>query len=184
MDNNTKAPIEVITAHQAAGIIRKIDSVNAKYIMQNEEIMDKFARINKYIQKGKNKVADTLYCNVLERIREYNERRLTPANVKVGDGVTVNLYTDKYAATIVKVTAKTITVQRDTATLDQGFVPNIIPGGFAGHCTNQDEQTYSYESNPDGEIWKCQWSEKHQHYFAKGKFLISKGRHEFYDYNY
>ena len=29
---------------------------------------------------------------------------MTPANIQVGDGVTVNLWSDRYAATVIKVT--------------------------------------------------------------------------------
>ena len=56
---------------------------------------------------------------------------MTPANIQVGDGVTVNLWSDRYAATVIKVTKSSVTVRRDKATLNPDFKPEWIPGGFA-----------------------------------------------------
>lgn len=88
--------------------------------------------------------------------------------------------------TVIAKTAKTITIQRDTATLDPNFKPEWIAGGFAGHCTNQDEQTYTYERNPEGEKVRCYWSERLGCYTTGGdqSIRIRRGRHEFYDYNF
>ncbi len=83
-------------------------------------------------------------------------------------------------------TAKTCKEQRDKATLDPNFKPEFIPGGFAAHCTNQDEQSYTYERDPNGEITKCYWSEKKGRFTTGGdqSIKIGPGRHEFYDYNF
>lgn len=106
-------------------------------------------------------------------------------NVKVGDGVTLHLYTDADAYTIIARTAKTITIQRDKATLKKDFKPEIVVGGFAGHCVNQDKQEYDYERDPKGETMVIRWSEKYQRWSApKGYRYVSLGRHEFYDYNF
>lgn len=106
--------------------------------------------------------------------------------VEVGDGVTMYLYSDAYACTVIAKTAKTITVQRDKATLDPNFKPEFVPGGFAAHCTNQDEQSYTYERDPNGEITKCYCSEKKGRFTTGGdqSIKIGLGRHEFYDYNF
>lgn len=103
--------------------------------------------------------------------------------VEVGDGVTVNLWSDSHAYTVIKRTPKTITIQQDKATLDPNFKPEWIPGGFAGHCINQEEQTWTYEPNPNGEILRIRWSEKHEAWRYLNKNL-TMGRHEFYDYNF
>lgn len=103
--------------------------------------------------------------------------------VEVGDGVTVNLWSDSHAYTVIKRTPKTITIQQDKATLDSNFKPEWIPGGFAGHCINQEEQTWTYEPNPNGEILRIRWSEKHEAWRYLNKNL-TMGRHEFYDYNF
>lgn len=54
------------------------------------------------------------------------------SEAKVGDGITISLYSDAHAYTIIKRTAKTITIQRDKATLKEGWKPEIITGGFCG----------------------------------------------------
>lgn len=121
-------------------------------------------------------------------IREMEQRILTEVNreIGVGDGVTLCLYSDRHAYTVIAKTAKTITIQRDKATLDPNFKPQWEVGGFAGHCTNQDEQKWTYERNPNGEIKKCYWSERLGRYTTGGdqSIRISPGRREFYDYNF
>ena len=103
--------------------------------------------------------------------------------VKVGDGVTYHLWSDAQACTVIKRTAKSITIQEDEAILDPNFKPEIIPGGFAGHCVNQNEQTYTYKANPNGMIIVARWSDKYGAFMYCGK-RITNGRHQFYDYNF
>lgn len=110
--------------------------------------------------------------------------KLTPLDVKVGDGVTVNLWSDRHACTVTKVTKAFVVVQRDKATLDPEFKPEWILGGFAGHCVNQDEQSYTYERDENGQTYKLYWSNRYSRYGQPGSPSLSKGRHEFYDYNF
>ena len=105
------------------------------------------------------------------------------SEVKVGDGITISLYSDAHAYTIIKRTAKTITIQRDKATLKEGWKPEIITGGFAGHCVNNNEQEYDYERNEKGETKVLHWSEKQGNWISKVGH-VRLGRHEFYDYNF
>lgn len=117
----------------------------------------------------------------LEKELEIEKRR----NVKVGDGITLNLYSDSHAFTIISRTAKTITIQQDKATLDPNFKPIRIAGGFAGHCINQDEQTYTYERDPNGRKFTLRWSNVSNRWKApEGYNSATLGRHEFYDYNF
>lgn len=116
-----------------------------------------------------------------ELMRDINiEKR---RELEVGDGCTYHLWSDSHACTVIKRTPKTITIQRDKATLDPNFKPEWIPGGFAGHCVNQDEQRYSYERDPNGEIITARWSEKRGGFVYLDK-IISLGRDEYYDYNF
>lgn len=103
--------------------------------------------------------------------------------LEVGDGCTIHLYSDAHACTVIKRTAKSITIQQDIATLDENFKPKFIAGGFAGHCINQNEQTYTYERDPNGSIITARWSDKHGAFMYLGK-PITVGRREFYDYNF
>ena len=79
---------------------------------------------------------------------EWELRKARNSEVEIGDGVTEYLYSDAHAFTVIAKTKKTITIQRDKAILDPNFKPEWIAGGFAGHCTNQEDQTYTYERNP------------------------------------
>ena len=109
---------------------------------------------------------------------------LTPETAKVGDGATIVLWSDRHACTIVKVTKSFVCVQRDKAVLSGDWKPNIIPGGFAGHCVNQHEQQWTCTPDPNGEIIKFAWSAKYQRYGQPGNARLIAGRQEFYDYNF
>lgn len=124
-------------------IIRAIDPDNAPYIIQDSEIVRHFQRAAEYLKNGNSKLAGFCFRGAKEKVAQFGEHYLTPASIQVGDGVTVNLWSDRYAATVIKVTKSTVTVRRDKATLNPDFKPEWIPGGFAAHCTNQDEQTYT-----------------------------------------
>ena len=169
-----------MTREEYSAFIAKVAPENARYIMCCEEITGGFERAERYRKDGKLELADMVEQRVIERITTFNRTALTPATVKVGDGVTINLWSDRHAATVIKVTAKTVTVRRDKATLN----PDFIPGGFAAHCTNQSEQRYTYEPDEKGEIRTFHWSDKFQRYGQPGNLTLSKGRHEFYDYNF
>ncbi len=107
----------------------------------------------------------------------------TPAaeDWKVGDGATLHFYTDAHAYTVIKVTAHTVTIQRDKATPDPGWKPDFTPGGFLGHTANDRDRNYTYEPDPEGvtrtvRLTKRGWS--------SGGQRVSKGRREFYDSNF
>lgn len=104
-------------------------------------------------------------------------------NAQVGDGATVHYYSDAHACTIIKRTAKTLTLRQDKATLKDSFKPEFIVGGFCAHCTNQEEQEYDYEPNPNGSIYVAHWSDKKKGFYANG-LHVTPNRHEFYDYNF
>ena len=165
-------------------IVRAIDPDNAPYIIQDPEVMGDFESALEYMRKGKRKLAVFIWTDAKKKASEFSRHRLTPATIRVGDGVTVNLWSDRYAATVIAVTKSTVTVRRDAATLDPGFKPEFIIGGFAGHCTNQSEQRYSYKPDEKGSTYTFHWSRKYQRYGQPGNLTLSKGRHEFYDYNF
>ena len=117
---------------------------------------------------------------------EFEIRKEQNREIEVGDGVTYCLWSDRHACTVIARTRCTLTIQRDKAILDENFKPEWIAGGFAGHCTNQDEQEYTYERDPNGTIYHCRWSEKYGRFQtgSDGSIKIIRGRHEFYDYNF
>ncbi|MDE6388934.1 MAG: hypothetical protein K2L82_14130 [Lachnospiraceae bacterium] len=165
-------------------IVEAIDKANAEYILRDAEIQKDYKWMEKCRDNGKMDYLQGALEHLEERIREFDSTHLTPANAKVGDGATINLWSDRHACTIIKVTKTTITVQRDTAILNPDFKPEFILGGFAEHCTNQSEQSYTYERDEQGQVTTIHWSEKYQSYGRPGFPTLSKGRHEFYDYNF
>jgi|LSQX01.1.fsa_nt_gb hypothetical protein len=113
--------------------------------------------------------------------------KLELGKVKVGDGITGHMYSDAHAFTVIRVSpsGKTFWAQRDKAKLKKNWKPEIAPGGFVGHCTNQDSQDYDYEPDPNGSIIQCRWSQKKQCFQCLNRYRgISGGRWEFYDYNF
>lgn len=105
-------------------------------------------------------------------------------NVVPGDGVTVHYWTDAHACTVIGRTKNKLVLQQDRAILDPNFKPDFSPGGFAGTVINQDEQSYTYERNPEGRIYEAYWSHSRKGWYADKSLHVTFGRHEFYDYNF
>lgn len=112
------------------------------------------------------------------------QKKLSPDTVRVGEGVTVSLYTDKQAHTVIAVskTGKTITVQRDK--VERLTKPEFVAGGFAGYCTNLHDIKYDITPDKNGATSKAYWSDRYGAYYVSKCFRISAGRHERYDYNF
>lgn len=180
-------------------LVREIDPVNAEYILADSEIIEHFERVTRWEnrdpvlmsvvegidrEKRMARIVESSWEDLREKIGAFDRLRLTPANVKVGDGVTVNLWSDRHAGTIERVTKASIVIRRDKATLDPSFKPDWIPGGFSAICTNQEDQEWHYEPDPKGQLYTIRWSRKYNRYGTPGNLTASKGRHEFYDYNF
>jgi hypothetical protein len=102
----------------------------------------------------------------------------------VGGGATVCHYSDRTACTVIRISpsGKTVWMQEDTAVLD-GWKPEFIPGGFSGHCVNNTEQRYAYQSDPQGAIYRASVRKDGKLRTTNGERVIS-GRHHFHDYNF
>lgn len=158
-----------------------------KYEYAKEDI-----RLNAYCKKHFNdtKLPEGTFdkINSLDRQieqaqKELNQLRLK--NIEIGEGITINLYSDSHAYTVIKRTKSTITIQRDKATLKPEFKPEFIEGGFSCICTNQNEQDYNYKKDKDGHIITLRWSNKYNTWSTGNHGRsVSLGRHEFYDYNF
>lgn len=89
---------------------------------------------------------------------------------KVGDGATYGVGSDSYPATVIKTTAKTVTIQDDEA---------IVVGGPYQYGDNIQ---YRYEPNPNGRTMVCRWSAARNRWIADGSFPVSFGhRRRYYD---
>lgn len=108
-------------------------------------------------------------------------------DANVGDGLTFGYGTDRNAYTIVSRSEKVIEAVEDSATLLNRDELVFHRGGFSAHCSNQYDQKYSYERDPNGR--KMTFRRR-----KNGKWLPSgltmkeigakPGRHKFYDFNF
>ena len=87
---------------------------------------------------------------IAERTAEINAAADAISALNVGDGVSVSVWSDVDAYTIVKKTPTTITLHADKVELLNRDELVFIPGGFVAHCENQADQRYSYEVDPEG----------------------------------
>ena len=90
-------------------------------------------------------------------------------------------YTDRDVWAVIKATAKTRTLAKVEVERDPDWKPEVIPGGFAGHCTNQHEQTWlfdhiDHEHTITIRDTKRGWARKSERYI--------EGARKFYDYNF
>jgi len=88
---------------------------------------------------------------------------------KVGDGATICGWTDRHAATIIKVTRCTVTVQQDKATR--------IDNNGMSEC-----QIYQYEADPKGSVHTFRKTKNG--WKSKGYGLLIGHRQEYYDYSF
>lgn len=105
---------------------------------------------------------------------------------QVGDGATLFYFTDAHAYTVTRVSAsgQTITLQRDKATRDPSWKPDFHPGGFVGHVSNDRDQSYTYEPDPDGVVRTARLTKRGWRVGGARGLRVARGRHEFYDSNF
>lgn len=89
-------------------------------------------------------------------------RNGTPEEGKIGDGATILLYSDSYAATIISRTPKSITVQEDSRQLESGEFPDFH---------------YLYDRDPSGRVTTFHWSNKKGWQAPGYRLLIGTRRH-------
>lgn len=94
-------------------------------------------------------------------------------------------YSDVNPYEVVKVISdKTIEVREMDSEKDPSWVPNWHVGGFAGHCSNQQEQKWFIKSNAENPVVRIRlgkqgWKDKNGR-----KFGLSAEPIRFYDYNF
>lgn len=170
-------------------IKQELEATKAEYErLYKQEVLDNPQRTAESYhvirQKFYNAYGSDLYDK--EKALEAEYYKELNREIEVGDGVTMYLYSDRKAYTVIAKTAKTITIQRDKAIRDPSFKPEWVPGGFSAICTNCGDQAWTYERDPSGEVVRCRWSEKYGRYQtgSDGSIAIGRGRHEYYDYNF
>jgi len=94
-------------------------------------------------------------------------------------------WSDVHPYEIVRVVSpKTIEIRVMDAELDENWKPEIIAGGFAGHCTNQGSQKWVYKSNPEYTVIRARQRKDGHFYSANGRHILSKSPRKFHDYNF
>ncbi len=95
--------------------------------------------------------------------------------------------TDLFPFETIGTRGKTIVEIRTLSSeLDPSFKPIIEPGGFCGHCKNQDEQLWIYRSVPEAPTVDIRWSNAQKGWYDKhGNEYLPRTRPDRYrDYNF
>jgi hypothetical protein len=94
-------------------------------------------------------------------------------------------YSQVYPYEIVRVISdKTIEVREMEALPDPNWKPEIIPGGFFGHCVNQDEQTWIIKSDHTAKTIRIRKRKDGKWYSKMGRHVLEDKPRYFYDYNF
>mgnify|MGYP006957636181 FL=1 len=96
-------------------------------------------------------------------------------------------YSDVSPYEITKVISKqTMEVRPMRATLDPNFKCETVVGGFFGHTTNNNSQTYTYESLADAPTMRIRYSKAKRGWFSAcgQRHLLEDAPVRFYDYNF
>lgn len=121
-------------------------------------------------------------------IRAYDEFTTNVIGLPEGEYLTETLYSDTTPYKVVDRTATTLTLQEVLVERDPEFKPNFVAGGFVGHCTNQDEQTWLYaglgEHTVKVRLVKSRYCGSDKLWGCKGREFIANGARRKYDYNF
>ena len=98
------------------------------------------------------------------------------------------LYSDIVPFEVTRVVSdRTIDVRRMISVRDPSWKPEIIPGGFSGHCTNNTEQRWFFESDPTFHITRIRRSKKGANLWRDkygNNYVLSDAPRRFHDYNF
>ena len=104
----------------------------------------------------------------------------------VNDRVHYSIGSDVFPGVVIKVTPKTVTIRDSQATLHPDWKPEIEPGGFAGHCSNQHSQQWEFSDNVNGIVRKFTYRKNPQKFIMVGSqsSVLHGGWVKFHDYNF
>lgn len=106
-------------------------------------------------------------------------------SMDVGDKAHVCLYTDIEPCTVIRKTKTTITIRYDAAELDPEWKPEWVPGGFCGHCINQEKQKWIITDDPNGREETFRWHKNdHAYMNCAGGCKLIPGWMKKYDFNF
>lgn len=93
-------------------------------------------------------------------------------------------YSDINPYEIISRTKKTILVREMKSELKSTFRPTHIPGGFAGHCINQDQQEWIICSDINAPIERAHLHKDGFYWIPRGKLKLSDKPIKYYDFNF
>lgn len=97
----------------------------------------------------------------------------------------LHMYSDVRPYEVIRqISDKTMEVREMAAIIDPNFKPEIAPGGFAGHCVNQADQTYFYKSDDSQPVIRIRKRKDGKWYSKMGRHIIANAPRYFYDYNF
>ena len=94
-------------------------------------------------------------------------------------------WSDVHPYEVISITTSgyTATVRAMQAELDPSWRPEVVPGGFAGHCTNNGDQRWIITPDPEGTILKvCRTKKGWRNGYTR--FVAAMKPRKFYDYNF
>jgi hypothetical protein len=115
-----------------------------------------------------------------DNIKDYNNGTLKP---EIGMYCNRFFYSDikPYEIVGVNKTGKTLTLRAMDTKIDKSWKPEFIEGGFSGHCVNNNEQKWTFTSNPKNATFQVRLSKKG---YGKGDFYVGPEPRHKYDYNF
>jgi hypothetical protein len=94
-------------------------------------------------------------------------------------------YSDVTPFEIVRVVSdKTVEIRGMIANRDTTWTPEVVPGGFVGHCTNQDEQRWVILSDPTRPTFRIRLGKKGWKDKYGSRYSLSTRPRRFHDYNF
>jgi hypothetical protein len=107
-------------------------------------------------------------------------------NTEIKKYANLYLFSEAYPYEVVEIkTPRKVMIRKMNSVLDKNFKPEVIPGGFVGHCVNNDEQKWNYSSNENAVSFSIRLNKKGEWKDVYGnKYGMDENPFRKYDYNF
>ena len=123
-----------------------------------------------------------------DRNEGYEFKRPTFIHTQAAVGLYANyhMHTDVKPYEIIELSksGKTAKIRSMKSEIDPNWKPDIIPGGFAGHCVNNYGQKHIITSDPDGHVRTIRRKKSGDWTYKGSRFVINESPIKFHDYNF